>query len=355
MVLEITNRDIIYRDIEEIISSKLPWERLYNKSILITGGTSYIMNYFIRVLLKLNENIDANIKVTIMARSKEKVEHLFPDMNADVLNIIYGDICEAKSMDGGAADFVINAASPANPLMWAKAPFETLQTLTLGTMNVLEACRKWEVEKLMQISSSVVYGTDTQKGSRLREDNTGRFDFNELGNVYALGKITSEMLCNSFSQEYGLMYSVARPFIVYGPNMDISMKKAFTDFLYNVLDEKDIIMKSDGIAERSYCYVSDVVRGLFSILLKGEAGEAYNVANSHEIVSIKKLADTFALLSEGKSKVICNVPRIDRDYLNVKIDSMIADTTKLEALGWESKVNLKEGIRRTLNCYKQNY
>lgn len=352
MVQEILNRNIINDDIIEIIELPFPWERLYNKKFFITGGTSYLMNYFIRVLLKLNEIKDANIKIVIMARSRNKVEHLFPDFDIRLLDIVYGDICNSDWFQRGAADYFINAASPANPAVWYKSPFETLEALTLGTRNALKACKNGGVEKLLHISSGVVYGTDTGRGQRLKEDCVGKIDFNKMGNIYAIGKIAGELFCQSFMREYEINYSVARPFIIYGPNMDISMKKAFTDFLYNVLVGKDIVMKSDGLAERSYCYIADLVSGLFAILLNGKAGETYNVANSHEVVSIYKLANTFASLSGGKSKVICNAPQNDKEYLNVQIDSMVADTSKLEELGWKPKINLMEGVRRTLSCYR---
>lgn len=352
MVHEILKRNIINDDIIEIIEQPFPWKRLYGKKFFITGGTSYLMNYFIRVLLKLNEIKDANIKISIMARSKDKVEHLFTDIDIRLLDVVYGDICNSDWIQNGGADYFINAASPANPAVWYKWPFETLDALTSGTRNVLNACKKWEVEKLLHISSSVVYGTDTGRGKQLKEDSAGKIDFNEMGNIYAIGKIAGELFCQSFMKEYEMDYSVARPFIIYGPNMDISMKKAFTDFFYNVLEGKDILIKSDGLAERSYCYVADLVSGLFAILLNGKKGEAYNVANSYEVVSIYKLANTFASLSGGKSKVVCNAPRNDKKYLNVQIDSMTADTSKLEALGWEAKINLMEGVRRTLSCYR---
>ena len=237
-------------------------------------------------MLKLNEAKDANIKISIMVRSREKVEHLFPDVDIRQLNVVYGDICNSAWLQWGSADYFINAASPANPAVWFQSPFETLDALTSGTRNVLKACKKWGVKKLLHISSSVVYGADAGRGERLKEDSVGKIDFNEMGNIYAVGKIVGELFCKTFMREYGIDYCVARPFIIYGPNMDISMKKAFTDFLYNVLEGKDIIMKSDGLAERSYCYVADLVSGLFAILLNGKVGEAYNVANSHEIVSI---------------------------------------------------------------------
>ena len=349
-------QNIVSQDIENIMGTNILWEKWKDKKILVTGATGYLMTYFVKLLIQLNKEMQMNISVYCLCRSKEKVLQKFGDIYEEPdLNFIYSDICEP--FECSKMDIIVHAASPANPALWNKYPVETMKANILGTSLLLEKAVKWETTEFVYISSSSVYGSAEQE-VKLDENYRGKADFCDYRYAYNLGKQTGELLCKSYEEQFGLKVKIVRPFIVYGPGMEINQKKAFTDFLFNVLEEKDIVLKSDGHVMRSYCYIADAISGIATVMLNGEYGRAYNIANAKESISILDLAKTFSYISEKenkrKSQIVFDIPKENQNsYLNSMSDSLLADTTELERLGWNAAYSLNDGIVRTVKYYKE--
>ncbi len=339
-------------DIDAIIKVPLPWEKLQNLNILITGATGYLMVYLVYTLLRLNEGMRGlNIGIFCLCRSVEKVLVKYKDvLGRKDLHFIYGDVCEEWESEQ-KMDIIIHAASPANPYAWSVQPINTLTTNIFGTRSMLEYARKHNVIRCMYFSSSSVYGK-RECTDKLSESNTGEFSFTDCRYCYGVGKGASELLCKSYIQEFGIDIVMVRPFIIYGPGMDISMKKAFTDFLFATLEGKNIIVKSNGSAVRSYCYIADAIKAIFTVLLTGKSGEVYNIANSREDISIKQLAETFLKIGGNNTNICYEMSGEGERYLNTICDCLSADTSKIEKLGWKADIDLEEGIYRTLESYK---
>jgi nucleoside-diphosphate-sugar epimerase len=139
---------------------------------------------------------------------------------------------------------------------------------------------------------------------------------------------------------------IAWPCHIYGPTITNSDTRAFAQFIRNVLSKKDVILKSSGNQYRSYCYVADCVYALLIILLLGEKGSAYNIANKDSNVTIAELANMIAMV--GRQNVMFDIPQNEEQKGYSIISRAVLNSDKLESLGWKAKYTLSDGIRRTI-------
>jgi len=168
---------------------------------------------------------------------------------------------------------------------------------------------------------------------------------------YDESKRMGETMCVSYHHQFNVPIKIVRPFHTYGPGMLLNDGRVFADFVSDIVNEKNIVMKSEGNAIRSFCYISDAIIGFFCVLLSGENGEAYNVGNPHGEISIKKLADTLVSLFPEKKLKVIEVKRSD-NYLKSPINRTCPDITKLQKLGWKPKIGIKQGFKKTIQSYK---
>lgn len=339
---------VLKDDIKKVLNENLPYEHLNNQSFLLTGCTGLIMTCFVHVLMELNKK-GANIKAYCLCRSEEKVNENYSDiLNDPFLNVIYADVLDMESIEADI-DYIVHAASPTNQLFFLEHPSETLKININGTENMLEIAKKKSVKGFLYISSVVVYGKNN--GQKMAEDFCGEIDFLNIKSCYANGKRIGELLCTSYLKEYNVPVYIIRPSSVYGPHTSLDSRTSFSDFMRNTVMGENIILKSEGKAIRSYIYVTDAVTAMFTVLLKGEIGEVYNVTNSEEELSIFELANIFAENSNGESKVLFEIAK--DEYLKPLADVYVTDTAKLEKLGWHASVNIREGVKRTISGYKE--
>jgi nucleoside-diphosphate-sugar epimerase len=162
----------------------------------------------------------------------------------------------------------------------------------------------------------------------------------------------AEMLCSCYFHQYKIPTYCVRLEHTYGPTIDLNTdKRVFAEFVSNIVNNHDIIIKSDGLTSRNFCYISDTIESLFRVLLNGEPGESYNVGNNEGKITIKDLAQMLVDLFPEKHLKIIYEKRYD-DYLENKIkNSPILSTLKLELLGYKAKINLKDGFLRTINSF----
>ena len=168
---------------------------------------------------------------------------------------------------------------------------------------------------------------------------------------YPLSKRMTENLCVSYWKQYDIESVIVRPCHTYGPFMTPSDNRAHTQFLHNALSGEDVVMKSAGTQMRSYNYVADCVAGLLTVLVNGNVGEAYNLANPKVRVTIAEFAEKIATAEE--CKVIFDDPT-EADVANRSpIPKQILATKKLESLGWQPAFSIDLGIRHTLDILKE--
>jgi nucleoside-diphosphate-sugar epimerase len=163
-----------------------------------------------------------------------------------------------------------------------------------------------------------------------------------------------ETICVSWMQQFGIPVVMVRPFHTYGPGMDLSDGRVYADFVANMVAKKDIQMNSDGSAVRAFCYITDAVYGFFLVLLKGEAGSAYNVGSDRNICSILQLAEILVgLFPESNLKVVRMPSENKTGYLNTLVSKTAPDVSRLRSLGWGfNETSIEKGFLRTINSYQ---
>jgi nucleoside-diphosphate-sugar epimerase len=200
-------------------------------------------------------------------------------------------------------------------------------------------------------STSGVYGYVDPLAYPIKEDHFGSLDPTDLASCYLESKRMGENMCIAWLNQYGIPVKIVRPAITYGPGVKLDDGRSFADFISNIVNNQDIALYSDGQVLRNYCYIADVTLGFFIVLLKGETGQAYNVATDQEI-RVVDLAHKLAneIFPEKKLKVVMRQDQT-RKYLRVDSPRTAVDITKLKALGWKLNFPLAEGFRRTVKSY----
>ena len=153
-------------------------------------------------------------------------------------------------------------------------------------------------------------------------------------------------MCVSWFRQYGVPASIVRPFHTYGPGMRLDDGRVFADFVADIVHGRDLVVKSDGSARRPFCYLSDAVGGFFTVLLKGEPGEAYNVGNDRSEISIRGLAELLVSLFPDKGLRV----RIE-GYQETSVVRVCPDISRIRGLGWNPGTSLEQGFLRTVWSY----
>lgn len=318
--------------------------KIHDVSVLVTGATGLIGSCAIDVMCAANKEQGANIHIYALGRSEEKIRKRFGDKVIPLVQDIVEPIPENRPFD-----YILHGASNADPRSYATQPVETITTNLIGTRNILDYCAKNSKTEAIFTSSFEVYG----KISNIdvyTETMSGTIDQNILRNGYPESKRCCELLLRSYVEEYNVNAIIARLPSVYGPTMQKSDSKAHAQFIRNALKRENIILKSKGNQQRSYCYVIDIVRGLFFLLENGRSGEIYNVANSASVASIAEYAAICAQIAG--TKVTYELPDDVEIKGFSKPQNCILSTQKIESLGWFGKYSLITGITETIETLK---
>ncbi|MEJ7684898.1 MAG: NAD-dependent epimerase/dehydratase family protein [Segetibacter sp.] len=341
--------NVYKNDLTLALSGVNDFDLLKDKKILITGATGLICSYLVDLIMYSNQYCGSNVQVYAMGRNEAFAKERFEDYrNLDNFVFIKQDVTDSFNFDY-KFNYIIHGAGNATPNSITTDPVGTMNANYFGVYNVLEYSRKYSVEKILYISSSEVYGQGNERGI-FKEDYSGYVNSLELRSCYPSSKRASETLCVSYNKQYGLHAVIARPAFIYGPTFNITDNRVVPQFLNNVLNGNDIIMKSEGQQMRSYCYVGDCATAILKILFHGNAGEAYNIANKNSNVNIRKVADVIANL-ENK-KVIFELPDNKERASYSAVTNSILDTTKLEDLGWKGQYSIEKGLQQTLEILK---
>ena len=326
-----------YRNIIAVLNDNI--DKLTHKSILITGANGLIGSYIVDFLDYLNTEHDAQIKIYAMSRSKAKLEARFRD--AKTVNIVEQDLNNPLDIDFHS-DYIIHAASNAHPRAYSTDPVGTMKTNLFGTMNLLDYAKQTGA-KFLYISSGEIYGNNIDRA--FIETDLGLVDTMNMRSCYPESKRAAETLCMAYTTQYNIPVNVARLCYVYGGTITDTNSRADAQFLRNAIDGQDIVMKSEGLQRRTYCYVADAVSGILTILLNGKSAEAYNIANPNSIVSVREYAQTLAEVSGVELKF--DIPdEVEAKGFSKPADSIL-DSTKLQSIGWKALYNIKDGLTNT--------
>lgn len=340
-------------DLRYVSYLDLPWEKLQDSSILISGATGLIGSFIIdTIMLKNKEGL--NCKIYALGRDKEKAHARFDyGKSGDLFKFVQYDINKPfVRNDIGKIGYVLHLASNTHPLQYATDPIGTITTNVFGTYNMLEFAYEHKADRALFTSSNEIYGENRGDVEKFKEDYCGYIDSNTLRAGYPESKRVSESLCQAYISQKNMDVIIPRPTRSYGPTLLRSDTKALTQFLSKGISGEDIVLKSQGNQYYSYQYVADTVSGLLYIMLKGKKGEAYNIAHESSDIRLKDLAKIIA--EYVGRKVIFELPDELEASGYSKATKARLDGSKLEVLGWKPKYNIEQGIYRTIDILRQS-
>lgn len=336
--MEIYKSPTYIKSVNQIASSI----KASNSSILVTGACGLIGSCLVEVLIKAGFNVFA------LDLNKDKLLNRF-GQETNKLHYIAQNVCEPFDRNY-QFDYIINAASFADPKSYALYPVETILINVIGAKNALDYAKEHSNCRVLVTSTFEVYGK-LDKDS-YKEDDFGLFDFNSLRACYPESKRTAEALLRSYVNEYDVDAIVVRLSSIYGPTMLKNDSKAHAQFLFKALNGENIVLKSKGEQIRTYTYVMDAVSAILFVLFNGQKGESYNIANGESITSIYDLAQLIASIA-GTKVVFDNPDELEKIGFS-KPQNCILDTNKLSNLGFKPNYSLKQGIIETLQIMKES-
>ena len=319
-----------------------------NCSVLVTGATGLIGSCILDALVYANRAFNQNNKIYALGRSAEKFKSKFGGETAEAVSFLEQDV--TTPIDRGLKlDYILHLASNADPQSYALYPAETIITNVYGAKNILDYCKENKGCKALLASTFEVYGK--HESDEYAEADFGRLDHNSIRSGYPESKRVAELLAKSYQSEYGVNCVIARLASIYGPTMLKNDSKAHAQFIRSGVNGEDIVLKSEGKQRRTYCYVMDAASGIFTVLLKGAAGEAYNVANPDSVVTISEFAHIVAKVCG--TKVTEQAPRVQEQSGYSKPQSCILSAQRLEELGWRGSYSIYDGIKQTVDSLMQ--
>jgi len=338
-----------WNDVEEVIHCIPNYKELFHKTVFITGGTGMICSAAVEILDLLNRKYDADIRIIIAVRSEQEIENRFPGwIEKKAVEYFHYDATSQEPLNF-EADYIIHAASNANPALYTKEPVETMLSNIVGLHMLFQNAVKNGVKRVLYFSSSEVYGK-IDEVRPFREDDYGFIDILNPRACYPNSKRAAETLCASYAQEYNIDAVIVRPGHIYGPTIAPWDTRASAQFSRNAVNGEDIVMKSAGLQLRSYMYTLDCASAILTVLLNGESENAYNISNPDSIVTIRDIANSLA--KAGNVNVVYEDPSdIEKKGYNLMPNSAL-DSKKLESLGWKGCFNLERGSEQTVKFLK---
>lgn len=336
---------IIENDTNEIINSKfINWTELEGKTILVTGATGLIGSKLVEAFVCA----DKKIKVIALARSRQRLENLFAkELTDNKIIPHYQDITQEISYPDNV-DYIIHTACGTNSDDFINTPVETIDTIINGTKNILNFAKNKNVKSIVHLSSMEVYGeTDFQRENSLKEEDLGYIDIHNIRSCYPESKRLAETLCVSFAKEYQIPVKIARLVQITAANASPQDKRVINYFAQCVVNKSAITLQSNGESSRNFCYITDCISGILTILVKGKNGVCYNVANKNAFSSIIDLAKN---LTEKYNIPPINI-NIDKTGKYPPASKLKVDSSRLEELNWHALVNLDEMFERIIASF----
>lgn len=348
--MKVFEHELYKEDIKLVGNKNYPWEKLKDKTVLISGATGLLGSFLVDVIKYRNQNHQMNCKVYVVCRNAERAKERF-GANNDLIDIISTDInLPLNDIKTDRIDYIIHMASNTHPADYANDPIGTVLTNVIGTKNMLDVACKYNAKRCLFCSSVEVYGENRGDVKIFDEQYCGYIDSNTLRAGYPESKRCGEALCQAYIKQKTLDIVIARIARVYGPTVLSGDTKAVSQFIAKGVSSQNIVLKSQGTQYYSYIYVADAVSGLLTVLFNGMNGEAYNIADNASDIMLKDLAELIA--DTVGTEVVFELPDETEIAGFSKATLARMDNAKIESIGWEANYNIEQGIKRTLSILK---
>jgi UDP-glucuronate decarboxylase len=306
------------------------------KKILVTGGAGFIGSHLCERLL--NQGHQVICLDNFFTGSRNNIRPFFKNKR---FKLVKGDVIKSFYFE---ADEIYNLACPASPVHYQRDPVETVRANVMGMINGLELAKKTGA-KILQASTSEIYGDPEIHPQK--ENYWGHVNPIGRRSCYDEGKRCAETLCFDYRREYKIKVKVVRIFNTYGPRMAPDDGRVVSNFITQALKNKDITIYGDGSQTRSFQYIDDLIEGLLKMMAKENFVGPVNIGNPKEF-KIKDLAAKIIKLTNSKSKIVYNSLPED-DPRQRQPDIALAK----KELGWKPKVQLDEGLKKTIDYFKK--
>ena len=303
---------------------------------LVTGGAGFLGSHLCEYLL--NKGHEVVCMDNLITGSKDNISHI----KSEQFQFVEHNVSEFINLEG-ELDYILHFASPASPIDYLELPIQTLKVGALGTHNALGLAKEKKAVFFLA-STSEVYGDPLIHPQP--EDYWG--NVNPIGprGVYDEAKRFAEAITMAYHRAHGINTKIIRIFNTYGPRMRINDGRAIPNFLKQALTGKDLTVYGEGSQTRSFCYVSDLIEGIYR-LLTSDQNNPINIGNPNEM-TIKEMADKILQATNSESK-ITYVP-LPEDDPKVRQPDI---TRAKKYLNWEPVVGLDEGLKSTLKYFKE--
>lgn len=309
-------------------------EYLQDKTFLITGSNGMTGQAIVKWILYMNSWYRTNAKIFASTRKPDNMP-AYMDGSENVVMCEFGR--EEEAIGEEKIDYIIQAASPTERDFFIKYPVETYKVIVDGTSHMLDLCRKKKAS-LVLLSSVEVYGA-CSSSEPIDEQRIGAIDCLNIRNGYPLGKIGAEFLTYSYYKEYGCNVKTVRISAIQGLYQQYNEQRIFNEITRCVIENRNLIMKSDGKSKKSIVYTLDAVSGILKVLFEGEEGEVYNITNPQTFLSVKEFAEKiFAKFNDNVHIEFDISPEAETGYLpHLEI---LQSTEKIARLGWKPITDL---------------
>jgi dTDP-glucose 4,6-dehydratase len=352
MNIESPDDPVLQEDIE-YLAVHFDFSELYHSSVLITGATGLVGSQIVKLLSYLNRIQSAQITIYVLIRNIAKAHNIFHGLCENkYIHFIIGDIKQTPEINE-TIDYIIHGASETASKTFIEKPVETIDTAFIGTRTILDFAKKKSVKGFVYLSSMEVFGITDTRLEEVKENDYGYIDILNVRSSYSESKRLCECLCASYAQEYGLPVRIARLTQVLGAGVDYHDTRVAAQFARSVIENKDIVLKTEGRTLRPIVYIRDAIAGIFTVLLKGNAGEAYSIANKTTAVTISATAEMVVQnIAKNSIKVVFDID-VPAEYVPNLNLNLNLNTTKLEMLNWKAEVGLEEAYRRIIESMRE--
>jgi UDP-glucuronate decarboxylase len=306
------------------------------KRVLVTGGAGFLGSHLCDRLL--NDGAEVVCLDNFFTGSRSNITHLLSHPRFEIMR---HDIVQPVMLE---VDQIYNFACPASPVHYQYNPVKTIKTNVMGTINMLGLAKRIRA-RILQASTSEVYGDP--KAHPQKECHWGHVNPIGLRSCYDEGKRVAETLMMDYHRQNGVDVRIVRIFNTYGPRMAVEDGRVVSNFIVQALQNAPITIYGDGTQTRSFCYVSDLIEGIWRLMNTDGVTGPVNIGNPTEL-RIRELAELVVSLTGSRSEIV-HRPLPQDDPVQRQPDITLAG----EKLGWQPTVSLAEGLRATVSYFEK--
>lgn len=345
--------EIIREDINWLID-QVNYKQFDKARILITGACGAIARYLVHFFMELYTEYNIKCEVHALVRDIEKAQKVLHDwIEKDNFYLHIGNV-ENSGILARDMTYIFHAAGISATQMFETNPVDVISANVKGTETLLRNVIDNErLKKIIFFSSGAVYGDLPNIYATVTEDIYYSFDPFSINACYVEGKRMGELLCYSYWKQYGVPTAMVRIGHSYGPGINLQSGHIYSDIVKALVEKRDITIRNPHVT-RPFTYVRDTIWGILLVALKSDDGNAYNLWNINEEISVGRLVHI--LFNHTFKELDLKIYYQDKEYICTDIDNKEynmerTDTKKIEKLGWMAKVNIEDGFSKTVQSF----